>query len=96
MDGNTTSIIVALIGAFASIVTIIITSRSTFSKIQQELKTSDEVQNVRMDRFQKDLDELKTDQKEMREEIREHNKYAILFNELKPRMEKLEQEVNSK
>lgn len=96
MDGNTTSIIVALIGAFASIVTIIITSRSTFNKIQQELKTSDEVQNVRMDRFQKDLDELKNDQKEMHADIREHNKYAALFNELAPRVANMEREMYSK
>lgn len=88
------SIIVALIGAAGSIIAVVITARNTQDKVQNELKTANEVQNVKLDRLQADMDETKRDQKEMQKSIAEHNKYGALFNEaipeIKHRLDRLE------
>ena len=50
------SIIVGLIAAFASIMAAVITSKATQTKIQQDLKTSDAVQNEKIEQLRKSVE----------------------------------------
>ena len=50
------AVIVGLIAAVASIVAAILTSRATQNKVQENLKTSDAVQNEKIDQLRKSVD----------------------------------------
>ena len=56
------TIIVAIISGLVTIITVVITSRSTLSQIQADLKTSDSVQNEKID--------------QLRKEVEKHNNFA--------------------
>ena len=56
------AVIVGLIAAIASIVAAVLTARSTQNKVQEDLKISNEVQNVKIDH--------------LAEEVRKHNNFA--------------------
>lgn len=56
------AIIVGLIAATASIITAILTARATQSKVQQELREQNAVQNVKLEH--------------LTEEVRQHNNFA--------------------
>lgn len=50
------AVIVGLIAAVASIIAAILTSRATQNKVQENLKTSDAVQNEKIDQLRKSVD----------------------------------------
>lgn len=50
------SIIVGLIAAVASIVAAVLTSRATQARIQEDLKTSDAVQNEKIEQLRKSVE----------------------------------------
>ena len=50
------AIIVGLIAAIASIIAAILTSRATQNKVQENLNTSDAVQNEKIDQLRKSVD----------------------------------------
>lgn len=50
------AVIVGIIAAIASVIAAVLTSRSTQSKVQESLKTSDAVQNEKIDQLRKSVD----------------------------------------
>ena len=58
----TDAVIVGLIAAIASIIAAYLTSKSTHSKIQEDLRVSNEVQNIKIET--------------LTEEVKKHNNFA--------------------
>lgn len=56
------AVLVGIIAAVASIIGAILTSRATQNKVQEDLKISNEVQNVKID--------------QLKEEVKKHNNFA--------------------
>lgn len=56
------AVTVGIIAAVASIIAAILTSRATQNKVQEDLKISNEVQNVKID--------------QLKEEVKKHNNFA--------------------
>lgn len=52
------AVIVGLIAAIASIVAAILTSKATQNKVQEDLKASDKVQNVKIDHLSEEVNKL--------------------------------------
>ena len=50
------AVIVGIIAAVASIIAAVLTSRATQNKVQENLKTSDAVQNEKIDQLRKSVD----------------------------------------
>lgn len=75
----TESVIVGIIAAVASIAAAIITSRATQSKVQQQLKVSDEVQNVKIE--------------SLTHEVRKHNGFAERIPVIEERVAVLNREM---
>lgn len=73
------SIIVGVIAAVASVAAAIITSRATQSKVQQQLKVSDEVQNVKIE--------------SLTYEVRKHNGFAERIPVIEERVAVLNREM---
>lgn len=73
------SIIVGIIAAAASVAAAIITSRATQSKVQQQLKVSDEVQNVKIE--------------SLTYEVRKHNGFAERIPVIEERVSVLNREM---
>lgn len=65
----TEAVIVGLIAAAASIIAAVLTSKATQNKVQQDLATSDAVQNEK-------IEELRREQSRLREEVRKHNGFG--------------------
>ena len=52
------AVIVGLIAAIASIIASVITSKATQNKVQEDLKASDKVQNVKIDHLTDEVNKL--------------------------------------
>lgn len=78
MDG---SIIVALISAVATILAVIITSRTTLSQMQADLKTSDAVQNTKID--------------QLKEEVKKHNGFASKIPAIEEHLKDIDHRIDN-
>lgn len=63
------SIITTIITAVVTLIGIIVTAKTTQNKITQEMQTQNAIQ-------QNEIDHLKSEMKEMRALVKEHNDYA--------------------
>ena len=82
MSGEgTVAIIIACIGALATIATTIISSISTNRKVQNQLETGQAVTNVKID--------------ELKKEVEKHNNFVEEIPVLKYRQDQFEKELNS-
>ena len=63
------AIIVGIIAAVASIVAAIVTSRATQTKVQNDIVTSDAVQNEK-------IEQVRREQALLREEVKKHNAFG--------------------
>ena len=75
------SIIVALISAIATILAVIITSRTTLSQMQADLKTSDAVQNTKID--------------QLRKEVEKHNSFASKIPAIEEHLKDIDHRIDS-
>ena len=66
----TEAIIVGLIAAIASIIAAALSAKQTQNKIQQDLETSDAVQNEK-------IEQLRKEQAQLRKEVEKHNNYGV-------------------
>ncbi len=63
------AVIVGLLAAVASIIAAVLTSRATQNSVEESLKISNEVQNVK-------IEHLAEEQKGLKEELKKSNNYA--------------------
>lgn len=76
----TPQIIIAIIGAFATIVGVIITNLTTNKKIEQQIQINQAVQDTKID--------------ELTREVRLHNNFAQKIPVLEQRLDYLEKQLN--
>lgn len=70
----TDAIIVALISLIGTIITVVVSAKSTQDKVSNELATQNALQNNEINHIKNDIIEMKVD-------IKEHNHYGKLFSE---------------
>ena len=68
------ALIVGLISALVSLVSIFVSSKITRDKVTHKLDTNQQIMN-------NEIEHIKTDIGSMKEDIKSHNNYAKLFNE---------------
>jgi peptidoglycan hydrolase CwlO-like protein len=65
---------ISLLGIIVSLISIVVSARNTRDKVTQKLDTNQKVTN-------NEIEHIKTEMSEMKQDIRSHNNYAKLFNE---------------
>ena len=74
-------IIVALISGVCTLLAVIITSKSTLSQMQADLKTSDAVQNTKID--------------QLRKEVEKHNSFASKIPAIEEHLKDIDHRIDS-
>lgn len=75
------SIVVAIISGVFTILAVIITAHSTRSQIQADLKTSDAVQNTKID--------------QLKEEVKKHNNFASKIPAIEEHLKDIDHRIDS-
>ena len=75
------SIIVAVISGVFTILSVIITSRTTLSQMQADLRTSDAVQNTKID--------------QLKEEVKKHNGFASKIPAIEEHLKDIDHRIDN-